>query len=373
MIRNPAKLVRLLNCIDLMWKRSVALEIQELLGEGGQGRVYKALRRDRWAKLEQTVAVKILHSQTTVELWRLEFESLSKVRSVHFVKALGFERLKGKPALILEYVDGFSLAEILRSMILELDAIAELRAQIELALRELHNQGLVHGDLSPQNIMVDTTGSIRILDFGLANCLKSELRVTPRFASPERLRGDLATPADDLYALGRILELLLGEAPTHTQLSQYLHSDSAQRHFADVAPTASGQALLKRAVQRLQQTKQLSRTENTQVLPVEDKKSESLSFKGAWMGLILFLSLTTSTAAPIRSIIAAAPVIEVRTARWHYIYLDGVPVGYAPVQISLVPDKAHVLTWVSARGRGTIPLEAKAGQSLRLTDSDFSH
>ena len=81
----------------MMWRRNVHLQKLELLGEGSQGQVFKARRLDPQSGLCQTVALKILHSRTAVELWRQEFESLSQIRSPYCVQVHSFERYGRRP------------------------------------------------------------------------------------------------------------------------------------------------------------------------------------------------------------------------------------------------------------------------------------
>src|SRR3954471_20522810 len=109
-----------------MWRQEIRTQLKELLGEGGQGCVFKALRTDRESRLSQTVAVKILHSKTAVELWRKEFESLHRVRSPYCVQVLSFERVRGRPALILEYIEGVSLAALGRTCYLSEPDLTEI-------------------------------------------------------------------------------------------------------------------------------------------------------------------------------------------------------------------------------------------------------
>src|SRR5690348_4746918 len=117
-----------------MWWSSVRIQRLELLGEGGQGRVYKALRHDRATGLTQTVALKILHSKTAVDLWRHEFESLARVQSAYCVRVLYFERFRGRPALVLEHIEGASLAQLSHSFLLDARDLDEIRAQLEQAV-----------------------------------------------------------------------------------------------------------------------------------------------------------------------------------------------------------------------------------------------
>jgi serine/threonine protein kinase len=351
-----------------MFNKDVSLKILNLLGEGSQGSVYKALRRDRRAGLEQLVAVKILHSQITVEHWRLEFESLARVRSRYCVQVLSFERQRGRPALVLEYVDGITLAELIQSYAFKDDEVGELLAQLECALQDLHGQSVLHGDLSPQNIMIDRKGCIRLLDFGLANCSDQELRLTPRFAAPERLNGATPTVSTDIYALGRIEELLSGRAR-----ECYVHPDPNQRKLQSIQPRADRQSQLAETVDRVLAARAAARECVTECFTPAPKPRRFKASPAATLAAAISMLLTTSTASQLNRGAEIFVNCSVRTQTWHYLILNGKPIGYAPANLPLVVGASYELAWISVQGHGTVHLHPDNTRPLRLTDSDFSH
>ena len=233
----------------------IRLHLRKVIGEGGQGRVYEAVRLDPSTNLRQTVAVKLLHSRTSVDLWRKEFSSLAEVRSPYCVRVLSFERVRGRPALILEHVRGVSLTEWHRAQIGSPECRDEILAQVHAGLRDLRAQGSYHGDLSPNNVMIDDRGGIRLLDFGLANGHGADLRCTPEFAAPERLRGAPPEYASDLYSLGQLQTFLGG--PRSPELfaedpAPARGADRSPRRHARRRARARGQRLPHRAGPRRQ-------------------------------------------------------------------------------------------------------------------------
>ncbi len=351
-----------------MWSRAIQFELFEMLGEGGQGSVYKALRRDRATGLEQTVAVKILHSKTAVELWRREFESLSQVRSKYCVRALSFERVGRRPALVLEYIDGISLAQLSLSCVLDIRDSNEIAAQLEYALKDLHSYGVFHGDLSPQNILIDLDGGIRLLDFGLANSAPGLLRLTPDFAAPERLTGAPVSAATDLYSLGRVIALTMGAqiAP-----NAYCALEPGERSFANLAPDATAQLRLARKIRehRQRMTSLASQQTLTQSLVPQERWPVPAYVVAAITSLFIFATSGASQ-SPLSNHMA---VLSVRTEQWHYFLLDGKPVGYPPFSLPLAADQTHRLEWLSAQSHGTREIVIPANEVPLQQHRDLSH
>ncbi len=352
-----------------MWKRSVRFEIKELLGEGSQGQVYRALRRDPGTGLTQTVAVKILHSETTVESWKDEFQSLAKVRSPYCVQVFGFERLQKRPALVLEYVDGVPLAILGRSCGLDEADIREILAQGEAAILDLYKFGAFHGDLSPNNILIDAEGHLRLLDFGLANCRSGLVRATPEFASPERLCGEVATLASDTFSLGRIEQFLRGTKPSMDSSSPYLHPDPKLRSLRGWFPEPDRQKSLATKVRAFQAWRALARETKTATLTrVSPRKSVSLIL--ATISGCILLALSSAVQSTNSKNV---PVLQIRTHRWHYFRLNGSPLGYSPISLPLEAGRTYDLEWTTVNGSGTRSIQMQPGGIHRLSDRDFSH
>ena len=353
-----------------MWRKSVHLKISEYLGEGQQGSVFKALRIDPITDLRQTVAVKILHSKTAVELWRREFESLSRVRSPYCVQALAFDRLDGRPALVLEFVDGISLNRLVRANGMTRALIDEILAQLEQALHDLNGCGLFHGDLSPGNVLIDRQGRIRLLDFGLANSHKDLARLTPEFAAPERLIGEPATWAADLFSVGRLEQYMKGIPLTQLPSNNYLNLTPAQRSVRGENPQTCRQEQLGAwvaQIQDLDRTAHLFQTQ-THFAP----KSNLSRSRAALAGLaFLFISISSSASFHQRPLFPAK--LSVRTKFWHRLFVNQRDLGYAPIEIFLPPETPIQIDWDSPRGHGSRRVYLQPGQNLQLADRDFSH
>ncbi len=201
-----------------------------LLGRGGMGEVWMALRAD--GQIEQTAAVKILSphvaSPDSVERFRRERQLLAHLEHPNIARLLdGGVSEQSEPYLVMEYVEGTRLDAYCDEQRLPIRDRLRLFLKVCAAVNFAHQHFVVHRDLKPSNILVTRDGQPKLLDFGIAKVIDAEqslqqtatsnLYLTPLYASPEILRGEPATVASDVYSLGVILyELLSGERPYDT-------------------------------------------------------------------------------------------------------------------------------------------------------------
>jgi hypothetical protein len=301
------------------------------------------------------------------------------------VRVLSFERLRGKPALVLEYVEGTSLVDLERGGRLSRADIVEILTQIEAGLLDLHKHGLFHGDLSPHNVMIDVTGHVRLLDFGFANGGRDEPdRLTPEFAAPERLAGGGVPDLNaDLFSLGRIEQFLRGQAIAGCDdNSTYLRARPEQRRPRQVPSRARQRQTLalrvREALENRRRTEAL-RTRTRAPTPVADEHGKAAGMhaitaraRTLLSGLTLAgLLMVTSAAAPMSR--PRLAVLSLRARAWHYFLLDGMPLGYAPLTVAVEADTDHRLEWISAAGRGERHLRLSRDQRITWADRDFSH
>jgi eukaryotic-like serine/threonine-protein kinase len=200
-----------------------ALELGEEVGRGGMGSVYRA----RHLRLGRTVAVKLLPPSLAADpeaeaRFEREARALALLSHPHIVAVHDFGREDGQSWLVMEFVDGPSLAATLP---LPPARALELGLQICDAVAYAHQRGVVHRDLKPENVILDASGRAKVGDFGIARILKPEgppLRVTstnvalgtPRYMAPETLNGAPPDPRMDVYSLGVLLyEMVMGAPP----------------------------------------------------------------------------------------------------------------------------------------------------------------
>ncbi len=208
-------------------------EILSPLGAGGMGEVYRA----RDSRLHREVAIKVLPSGSSADPERLarferEARVLASLNHPAIAAIYGIEESGGTRFLVLELVEGETLAERIATGPLPLDEALGLSRQIAEALEAAHEKGIVHRDLKPANIKVTPGGKVKVLDFGLAKAFAAEHRVsdlshsptmtsggtqhgvvlgTAAYMSPEQARGKAVDRRSDIWAFGGVLfEMLAG-------------------------------------------------------------------------------------------------------------------------------------------------------------------
>jgi eukaryotic-like serine/threonine-protein kinase len=219
-------------------------EVVALIGKGGMGEVYRA----RDSRLGRHVAIKVLSHEFTsdparVQRFEREARVLAAVNHPHIATIHGVEDAQGIRALVMELVDGDTLAErILRGPIPVVTTLT-LAGQIADALDAAHQKGIIHRDLKPSNVKVTSAGVVKVLDFGLAkggepdagvsdwaDAISDASRVTQiatidetipgmllgtaAYMSPEQARGQAVDKRTDIWAFGCVLfEMLTGRSP----------------------------------------------------------------------------------------------------------------------------------------------------------------
>ncbi len=193
--------------------------LQERIGRGGMGSVYRATRQgDR-----HPVAVKILAPFMAGDAGILarftrEVRAASRVRNGNVIRILGSSEENGVHYSLMEYIDGENLADLLkREGRLPVGHAAFIAREVARGLTALHAEGIIHRDVKPSNILIGRDGSVRITDFGIARDVYERQRLTAPgdllgtlgFAAPEQLEGGSGDARADLYSLGATLHCLL--------------------------------------------------------------------------------------------------------------------------------------------------------------------
>ncbi|MFI9801581.1 MULTISPECIES: serine/threonine-protein kinase [unclassified Streptomyces] len=196
----------------------------ESIGRGGMGEVWRAYDET----LDRQVAVKLLLPQdsdpTAASRFRLEARTASRIGHPNVVGVRDFGEHDNQLYLVMELVEGDSLARVLtQSGAQPADRVARMAAQAAAGLAAAHRQGVVHRDIKPGNLLLDADGTLKIGDFGIARFLDDpgaaltatgQIVGTSLYLAPERALGKPAGPASDVYALGCVLyQLLTGRPP----------------------------------------------------------------------------------------------------------------------------------------------------------------
>ncbi len=196
----------------------------ELVGSGGMANVYKTIDQ----KTNKVVAVKMLkdeHLEDADFLRRFEREAQAVLSLSHenIVKSYDVGEDDGVPYIVLEYVEGSTVKEILeREGALSPRVAVSVASQVLSALSHAHERGIIHRDVKPQNVIITPSGRAKLADFGIARDVASTTRTfagtnvigSVHYLSPEQARGDEVTAESDIYSCGIMLyEMLLGEVP----------------------------------------------------------------------------------------------------------------------------------------------------------------
>jgi tetratricopeptide (TPR) repeat protein len=201
-------------------------EVGGILGRGGMAVVYRAWQQE----LNRPVALKMVHagavaSNALQARFRIEAEAIARLRHPNIVQIHGVDQHKGALVLILELVEGQNLARRIAGTPQPVAWSATLVETVARAIHAAHQQGVVHRDLTPANILLTADDAPKITDFGLAKLMKGgsdlrsqtgELLGTPSYMAPEQAasRHEAIGATTDVYALGAILyELLAGRPP----------------------------------------------------------------------------------------------------------------------------------------------------------------
>jgi Tol biopolymer transport system component len=216
-------------------------EITALLGEGGMGQVWRA----HHVALGRDDALKVLPDSFATDPDRLsrfqrEAQVLASLNHSNIAQVYGLQDVDGTPAIVMELVEGPTLAERIAQATLPLDEALAIARQIAHALEAAHEQGVIHRDLKPSNIKLRPDGTVKVLDFGLAKFFESDGRApsassmsptitspalptgggvilgTAAYAAPEQVRGKAVDKRADIWAFGVVLH----EVVTGTRLFQ---------------------------------------------------------------------------------------------------------------------------------------------------------
>src|SRR4051812_5954132 len=230
-----------------------------LIGRGGTGEVYLALRAD--GAFQQKVAIKVLHRGAVAEAARFhaEREILARLEHPGIARLLdGGMHANSQPYMVMEYIEGLSLTEFCDSRSLNLVARLRLFAEVCNVVAYAHRNFVVHRDLKPRNILVTQEGRVKLLDFGVAKLLdavagpafeKTSAPLTPDYAAPEQLTGQPITTATDVYALGVVLfELLTCRKPFHNTALPVAHAVRSVLHDVPPAPSRAARMFANRQV-----------------------------------------------------------------------------------------------------------------------------
>ncbi len=215
---------------DFLGQQIGVYKLTRQIGRGGMGAVYQAERAD--GEFHQTVAIKLIKrgmdTDFIVRRFRHERQILASFEHPFIARLLdGGTTSDGVPYFVMEYISGETLYNFCDTNRLSIRERLKVFQKICSALEYAHERQIIHRDIKPSNILINRSGSPKLLDFGIAKILDPDLiheslnptgsmlrMMTPDYASPEQVRGRDVGPASDIYSLGVLLyELLTGHRP----------------------------------------------------------------------------------------------------------------------------------------------------------------
>lgn len=199
-------------------------EVQEEIGSGGMGMVYRALDRELGDQVAiKTLRPELLQDPTLLERFKSEIRLARHISSKHVVRTHDIGERDGVYYLTMEYVEGITVRELLDTRgRLGVAPTLAIASQLAQSLVAAHEQGVIHRDIKPQNLLLDGAGVLKVMDFGVArltggnaNLTEAGMLVgTPSYMAPEQMLGEGIDERTDLYAVGVVLfECLLGRLP----------------------------------------------------------------------------------------------------------------------------------------------------------------
>ena len=218
--------------------------IDQLLGQGGMARVYRA----RQENLDRFVAIKVLPpyyaaDQAFVDRFKLEARAMAKLSHPNIVIVHDTGEETGRLFIIMEFVGGGTLKHKMATP-MRMAEVIQIIQEVASALTYAHSMGIVHRDVKPVNVLMDPSGRAVLSDFGIAKVLQTSAALTrdgagvgtPEYMSPEQCRGGPVDARTDIYALGVMLyEMLTG----HTPFEADNYTALAHAHIYEPAPPPS--------------------------------------------------------------------------------------------------------------------------------------
>ncbi|MBE8221810.1 MAG: protein kinase [Bdellovibrionales bacterium] len=399
--------------------QSFSYSICAKIGEGLHSEVYKVVKTDKNHNLSQVMALKILKSKVLADIWKNEFERLSKISSNYCVNILGWEWISGRPALALEYIDGASLQDLLNLKSLSVLEINLICTQLYWGLKDLQKFGVAHGDLNPRNILFTLQGDLKFIDFGVQGKDLDVLYTSPKFCAPELFYEKKASYESDLYSLGILRKLLLQNSDLKLKsedlnifntltssnpkerVSVFLEKKNIFNNWAysDKEVKSLCKKILIFSLQKQKAQEKTKKIENLNLFSANDAKKEfnwqifsKKVFLSQWLStmmafifkkilkphiyLFLVLSCLVFTPASLRinkSIFFKSNYsrLSIFTSDWKKLFIDEVFIGYTPVNYLTLKPGRHYIKWISDKSNGQSSFFISTDKPLVLKNNFF--
>ena len=388
-------------------------EVTALLGSGGMGEVYRAHDKN----LDRDVALKVLPTEFArdperVARFRREAQVVAALNHPHIASIYGLEESPGGLALVLELVDGPTLADRLVHGPLPLNEAWPIARQVSEALEAAHDHAIIHRDLKPANIKVRADGTVKVLDFGLAKAFspagidadasQSPTMISPAatrmglimgtaaYMSPEQARGKTVDKRADVWAFGCVLyEMLVGSRPfagddVSQTIARVIEREPDWEALAKVAPP-SVLRIVRRCLQkdvnqrlrdigdaRLELLDAVALPERLDAVDPGGRRfrpsAAGLLAAGLLLGVVGGSLVTVFLRTPALATGPAARVsTEIKVPPDALLALDAVAanIGFDSTLLDLSPD-GRTLVWVGSSPNGIVRLFARELDSFEI-------
>ncbi|MBE8162630.1 MAG: protein kinase [Bdellovibrionaceae bacterium] len=399
--------------------QSFSYNVCAKIGEGLHSEVYKVVKADESHNLSQVMALKILKSKVLADIWKREFESLSKIFSNYCVRILGWEWILGRPALVLEYIEGVSLQNLLDQGSLSILEINCICTQLYWGLSDLQKFGVAHGDINPRNILFTLQGSLKLIDFGVQGESLEVLYTSPKFCAPELFYEKQPCYESDLYSLGILRQLLLQSsgielkkqdleffniltsANPKERSSAFLEKKNALQEwfYSDEEVKSLCKKIAYSFLQSQKHQEKTKKIENFHLFPGADKNERlrKIIFKlNLWLpkslqiikvsllqsllksslylffiaNFLMFMPYSSPINKPLK-FAQAYSSLSIFTDSWKKVFIDEVFVGYTPVISLSLRVGWHHMQWVSGQDKGQATFFVPSKAPLILQSSFF--
>ena len=304
-------------------------EIISRIGAGGMADVYKAMDH----KLNRYVAVKVLKAEfrgdgSFVAKFRKEAQAAAGLAHPNIVNVYDVGEDRGLYYIVMELVEGITLKNYIdKKGKLSIKEATSIAIQVSLGLQSAHNQGIVHRDVKPQNIIISKDGKVKLSDFGIAkainsNTITANVMGSVHFSSPEQVRGGVADAKSDIYSLGiTMYEMVTGRVPfdgdtTVAIAIKHLQEEiiPPSRYTPDI-PYSLEQIILKCT------QKNPDRRYASMGLLIEDLKRSLIDPQGNFVQMAPVVG-TTSSILPAAETVRAAEMTKSRQQNTRYSGID---------------------------------------------------
>ncbi len=336
---------------DLSGKTFGQYQLIEAINSGGMATIYKAYQ----PALDRVVAIKVLPEYLLaqagfLERFKIEAQAIAKLDHPHILPVYDYGEAERTPYLVMKYVPGGTLKDLMAQGPLDVRQAAQLLRQIAEALDHAHQQGIVHRDVKPSNVLLQDGRWTQLMDFGLAKLLTSTSNITasgtgvgtPDYMSPEQAQGLAIDQRTDIYSLGIVLyQMLTGEVPFHAatpmavMLKQIVETPSLP-HLRNPSIRPAVDEVIMKAIAK----------------SPADRYAHATDLAGAYeMALDSGATLPAATTASA-STLSPAPTIERRRGPWPIV------AGIAIALIAVIAVVALILSTQSNSTSSTVQLGA---------------